>query len=61
MALIPSYIQMGSNYSIYFKLLKPVSYEMVQADVYIREKNKTKTLVSGTLSLNSGKSRYIFL
>ncbi|XP_045204827.2 CD109 antigen-like [Mercenaria mercenaria] len=57
MALFPSYIE-GSDFSIYFKLLRPVAYETIEARLLFSnysdagEKNVTKA--SGSLSLSSG-------
>jgi hypothetical protein len=57
MALFPTSIQ-NSDFSIYFKLLKPVAYETVEARLLFSnysdsgEKNVTKA--SGSLSLSSG-------
>ena len=59
MALVPNSFNMGSNFSIYFKLLRPVSYEQVKAEIFMETQqngplNIKKSLTSGTLNLNSG-------
>ena len=59
MALVPNSFNMGSNFSIYFKLLRPVSYEQLKAEIFMETQqngplNIKKSLTSGTLNLNSG-------